>query len=326
LGKANTFLHQVTQDYNAKALAANFKIMKEAGCESDCVGFLKKTGKRESGLTPFCVNEFGYAGIWQFGDTALEHVGLKDAHGNWKGVVIDGMAIASQEDFLANFAAQTQAMMQLLQSNAKAVRQFIRTVPGGTYDPETGYISYRKSDGSTVSCSLISAATACHLVGIGTVQRMIESGQDPSEYADAYATTAAAYIRVGQGFDFTIDKNLRVLEDLCGKGTRMIAETTQGVVPLASEPEKLPQEQEPKALPKQPALMPRQRQPLRDKPGHAADGSPPPPRNPKGFVLNSALKAQLEVVAEGMHEINGSTVAAMGADIAKAPTKPLELS
>ncbi|XP_037043427.1 uncharacterized protein LOC119079544 [Bradysia coprophila] len=68
--------------------------------------FYTKLAQRESGGDPTCVNEYGFMGLYQMGQPALQDVGYINNRGGWTGK--DG--IWSRDDFLNKPNIQTRAI------------------------------------------------------------------------------------------------------------------------------------------------------------------------------------------------------------------------
>ncbi|KAJ6638886.1 hypothetical protein Bhyg_11624, partial [Pseudolycoriella hygida] len=47
--------------------------------------FYGNLAQRESGGNPKCVNSFGFMGLYQMGNAALQDVGYINSHGGWTG-------------------------------------------------------------------------------------------------------------------------------------------------------------------------------------------------------------------------------------------------
>lgn len=174
--------------------------------------FLHDLGMRESGLDPGARNPFGYVGVFQMGEAALQDAGYyrgdgtraNDWSGSWTGVG----GINSLADFLARPDAQVQATVAyhnrlLAQIRQAGLDRFVGSTVGG------------------VPVTLSGLVAGAHLVGIGNLQTFINSpggtlprdgngvpittymadlgGCDLGSIAPSFATVAAAAGGAGVG-------------------------------------------------------------------------------------------------------------------------------
>ncbi|MCK0508644.1 DUF3262 family protein [Aromatoleum anaerobium] len=153
--------------------------------------FLKALAQRESSLNPAAINPHGYAGLFQFGEAALEDVGLyagggtskNDWTGNWTGK----FGVTSLDDFLANPDAQ----MQTVAAYHAQVWDTLRRV----YSADN-YV------GSTVNGIMITQSglvAAAHLVGAGKVGDWLSSGGATTP-KDGNGTTMTSYLSAFAGY------------------------------------------------------------------------------------------------------------------------------
>lgn len=153
--------------------------------------FLKALAQRESTLNPAATNQRGYVGLFQFGEAALEDVGLyagdgtskNDWTGNWTGK----FGVTSLDDFLANPDAQTHAVTAY---HAQVWRTLRRVYGAETYIGST-------VNGITITQSGLVAAA--HLVGAGTVGNWLRSGGATAP-RDANGTKMTSYLSAFAGY------------------------------------------------------------------------------------------------------------------------------
>lgn len=99
----------------------------------------EKLCKLESDCDQYAVNQYGYLGLYQFGDSALHDIGFKTRKGKWVG----RLGVDSSKQFLANLEAQEVAIKEwnrlldrrLVQCGAaKKIGEYFREVKLGKYN------------------------------------------------------------------------------------------------------------------------------------------------------------------------------------------------
>lgn len=168
-------------------------------------GFEGALAKRESGGNPASVNQFGYAGLYQFGAPRLADMGVytpgpdenlktwsktgKDAPGKWSGTFdIPGHPeISSIDDFLASPDAQRAAFQ----------------VHGGKMDKEiaaSGFDQYIGQNVGGVNITREGLHAMMHLGGVNGTRKALEGRGDA---ADANGTSVLEYAKLGNQSDLT---------------------------------------------------------------------------------------------------------------------------
>lgn len=156
------------------------------------VDFLKALGQRESSMLPGAINYAGYVGLFQFGEAALQDVGLyagdsSPRQNDWSGTFTGKYGVTSLADFLADPDAQLQAVTAY---HARLWKTLADTYGAGEYiGREVGGVEITES-------GLVAAA---HLLGPATVGKWLASGgaSDPS---DANGTTLTSYLSSFAGY------------------------------------------------------------------------------------------------------------------------------
>jgi integrating conjugative element protein (TIGR03758 family) len=133
----------------------------------DHTDFLHDLAQRESGLNPAAINAYGYAGLFQMGEGALQDAGyyrgdLTRAN-DWTGAWTGRDGITSLSDFRAHPDAQVRALVAYHGRLLSQIRSF-------GLDRAIGSMI----DG--VEISLSGLVAGAHLVGIGNLQRFVNSG------------------------------------------------------------------------------------------------------------------------------------------------------
>lgn len=133
----------------------------------DHADFLHDLARHESGLNPAAVNPSGYAGLFQMGEGALQDAGyyrgdLTRAN-DWTGAWTGRDGINSLADFMARPETQVRALVAYHDRLLSQIRSFgldraIGTTIGG------------------VEITLSGLVAGAHLVGIGNLQRFVNSG------------------------------------------------------------------------------------------------------------------------------------------------------
>lgn len=150
--------------------------------------FLQSLAKRESSGDGHSVNQYGYAGLYQVGESALIDAGYYRRDGteanDWRGGWTGKNGVNSLNDFLDNNAIQTQAIT-------------------GYHDALWDQIKVRGLDnkvGQTYQGVPITPSgliAAAHLIGAGGLRSCLNGGS----CTDANTTTARSYMSQFGGFD-----------------------------------------------------------------------------------------------------------------------------
>jgi hypothetical protein len=118
------------------------------------------------------VNQFGYAGKYQFGGAALRSVGIKD-----------------RREFLSNPALQEKAFEALLAINKhnlqKEIEQYSGMVISGIEITESGILA------------------SAHLLGANSVKRFLRNN-GKIRITDGYGTTMRSYMKKFAGYDTSV--------------------------------------------------------------------------------------------------------------------------
>jgi len=138
------------------------------------IAFREAIGFRESQGKYDVINNFGYAGKYQFGAIALREVGITD-----------------RQEFLQNPILQEEAFNVLLAINKNALKKEIEKYSGKiinkTEITESGILA------------------AAHLLGYASVKKYLRSNGQ-IQMADANGTTIKSYMKKFGGFDTSIIK------------------------------------------------------------------------------------------------------------------------
>ena len=148
--------------------------------------FLDALGFRESTDDYTKVNSYGYMGRYQMGGMALEEAGFKNEDGEWTELA-NSYGIYSKEDFLNSPDGQEQA----IRAYHRKVCKYIR------------YYELEKYIGTTycgVKVTRSGLLAACHLVGIGTMQKALQ--RDKPVY-DGFGTPATEYLELFGGYNIS---------------------------------------------------------------------------------------------------------------------------
>lgn len=186
LGKVPVGEHQHTQMQSGKI---DFSLKKEPKTpvdnnltNEDKAKLKDALGKRESGGNYNALNSLGFSGKYQFGDMALEDVGLLKSGasklgsvakvtGNSNNWTIEGGLSA----WLSNSGLQEYSMNRLMSQNLRE----LKNAPG-----------FKDFDKTNIAGAL----AAAHLVGAGGAKKFL-AGTDS---ADAYGTKASDYFQLGK--------------------------------------------------------------------------------------------------------------------------------
>jgi hypothetical protein len=143
----------------AIAISSVFTTHAFADAEGTCDYNQALANKESSGGNYGLVNQYGYAGKYQMGTSALIDIGYKNKAGNWTGK----NGINSQADFLANKGVQEQAQTELMAKQdqyTKGLQSYVGQPIPGCGKPLT-------QDG---------LRAAAHLVGAGGAESFLKSG------------------------------------------------------------------------------------------------------------------------------------------------------
>ncbi len=154
--------------------------------------FLKALSQRESSLNADAINDLGCVGLFQFGEAALQDVGVYAGDGtprtnDWDGTFTGKYGVRSLADFLADPDAQVQAVT--------TYHQAVWNTLSGRYNASS-YIG-NTIDGIAITQSGLVAAA--HLVGAGTVGKWLASGGS-TDPRDGNGTAMTAYLRTFAGY------------------------------------------------------------------------------------------------------------------------------
>lgn len=134
--------------------------------------FLSKLGNFESGNDYKKVNRFGYLGRYQFGQQALEQVGIN----------------VTKKEFLNNPELQELAMHRLMQHNDSTLDKLIQKYEGKTLH------------GVKITRSGVLAAA--HLGGATNVKTWFRKGKD---FEDANGTSITKYMNIFSGYSLNLN-------------------------------------------------------------------------------------------------------------------------
>lgn len=133
--------------------------------------FLYDLAVKESSNNYTSVNRWGYLGKYQFNKHTLRGLGI----------------IVSKEEFLSNPELQEAAIIMLLKSNKKVLRNHIskyhNTTVNGLYVTESGILA------------------AAHLAGPKNVKKFLDGGDDPK---DKLGTHLSTYLSIFSGYSLDL--------------------------------------------------------------------------------------------------------------------------
>lgn len=169
--------HQVEQnDFEIPFTGKSFVAFKQA------LALKESEGKYDR------VNDFGYAGKYQFGGAALRAVGIKN-----------------REEFLRNPLLQEEAFKALLAINKHELRneidKYVGQVINGTEITESGILA------------------SAHLLGAGSVKKYLRNNGNV-RITDGYGTTMRSYMKKFGGYDTSVIKpnqNAKATDNLTKK-------------------------------------------------------------------------------------------------------------
>lgn len=156
------------------------------------VDFLRALGERESSMKPDVISSSGYAGLFQFSESALKDVGLYSGDGtpkknDWNGSFSGKYGVTSLAEFLANPGAQVQAVT--------AYHAQAWSTLAGTY----GAASYLGTTIKGIEITQSGLVAAAHLLGAGTVGEWLKSGGTGNP-ADGNGTKLSSYLSRFAGY------------------------------------------------------------------------------------------------------------------------------
>ena len=133
----------------------------------DQADFLHQLGEMESEMNPAARNPYGYIGLFQFGEAALQDAGYYNGDttqaNNWNGTWSGRGGATSLNAFLSNPDLQVQAIVAYQNQLLSQIHQY-------GLDASIG----RTIDGVPITMSGLLAGA--HLVGIANLQRFVNSG------------------------------------------------------------------------------------------------------------------------------------------------------
>ncbi|MCK9608031.1 MAG: TIGR03758 family integrating conjugative element protein [Methylomonas sp.] len=178
--------------YGRRTIVLGVSLSTLVWAASEYTDYLAALSAKESSNNPSSVNQYGFLGRYQMGESALIDAGyyqkdLTPDTNDWQGVWTGKNGIGSKADFLANAAGQTQAISDY---NSKQWR---------TIQP-LGLDNYL---GQTVAGILMTESgllAGAHLVGVGGLKKYLQSNGTvvPS---DANNTAITQYIAAFNGYN-----------------------------------------------------------------------------------------------------------------------------
>lgn len=182
--KAPGSLNQLILGCLVTAIILVFMIMLASGDNYD--DFRDDLGMRESSDNYAAVNRFHYMGRYQLGSLALQDIGFQDQNGAWTDLA-KSYGISSEQDFLNAPDAQ-DAIVTIYH---KRLCSYIRANDLDDYIGTT-YCGVKVTKSGLLA--------ACHLVGIGSLIRGLESGQ---AVYDGNGVSAAEYMELFAGYNIS---------------------------------------------------------------------------------------------------------------------------
>lgn len=159
---------------------------------SEYSDYLAALSAKESGNNPASVNQYGFLGRYQMGESALIDAGYyrKDPTPNvndWQGSWTGKNGIYSKADFLANAAGQTQAISDYNSKQWRTIQtlgldSYVGRTVGGILLTESGLLA------------------GAHLVGVGGLKSFLTSDGTVVP-VDANNTAITQYIAAFNGFN-----------------------------------------------------------------------------------------------------------------------------
>ena len=148
--------------------------------------FRDDLGMRESSDNYAAVNRFHYMGRYQLGSLALQDIGFQDQNGAWTDLA-KSYGISSEQDFLNSPEGQDE----IVEIYHRRLCSYIRANDLDDYIGTT-YCGVKVTKSGLLA--------ACHLVGIGSLIRGLESGQ---AVYDGNGVSAAEYMELFAGYNIS---------------------------------------------------------------------------------------------------------------------------
>ena len=155
--------------------------------------YFNHLSKRESSNNPQAVNQYGYLGKYQMGESALIQAGFykydsHTKHHSWNGVwtkEAQEMMVASKQAFLNNESAQDFAVRVYTEKNWDMIASF-------------GLDRYVGKTVNGVEITASGMLAGAHLVGIGGLRDFIQRGEDKK---DGNGVPVSNYIKKFAGYE-----------------------------------------------------------------------------------------------------------------------------
>lgn len=148
--------------------------------------FLDALAHRESTGDHEVVNRYGYMGLYQMGTMALRDAGFLDDYENWTDTA-NAYDVYSKDDFLSSPRAQKAAVTAYHMKLC-------------TYIESYGLEEYIGTEYQGVRVSKSGLLAACHLVGVKSMRRALETGET---VCDGNNTPASEYLELFSGYNIS---------------------------------------------------------------------------------------------------------------------------
>ena len=125
--------------------------------DNDAKNYLKRLAKIESGFNPKAINQFGYKGLYQFGDSAFKTLGV------------------NPNDYMNNVQVQHKAALDLANRNVSGLDKYYGQTING------------------IKLNKYNLAAAAHLAGRGNLLKVL-SGRIP-DFKDGNGTSIFTYLK-----------------------------------------------------------------------------------------------------------------------------------
>lgn len=132
--------------------------IKQTPYSEESKDYLTKLAYYESKYDPTVINQFGYAGLYQFGKSAFEWVGIK------------------KEDYMNDVNKQHEAALSLGNKNFSILKKYLGRVINGVPATKQGLMA------------------AAHLGGAGNVKKYFES-EGKNDFKDGNGLPVSAYLK-----------------------------------------------------------------------------------------------------------------------------------